>query len=905
MFFCFTVSCDNRIRVQIHAIIYIYGFERFSLGSLLFPSFQPQFAENQVIISPVGLPVQSPAQFNVDATPKPVKPVSLTSTTSLTPVIPTQSPVVNKLDIPQLDLVNISTSTTESFSLQTTTQPSISALTQQTQEQTVQSKLLDNAPQTTTTNSNNLSAPTDNLPSFYFRNSVGSTDDSTLQISELSCFPVTPAPSRLQTDFNVTGMTVLPTPSVAHDITRLFDLTEETCNTLTDVTSLESTSTNSDHSHNGIGLRQPSDGKETMMDVCTSPIEDADLKRPSLQDEGVKPALNASTAVTNTTLNCSGTIEDTVQAETSKPSLAFSTLNDLPVEEDNITGYSLYPSQPSSPPPPPTPAHDSPPPPFTPQSILPPSVSLSSPSPSPPPSDGYSSSASSSPELSPSPPPPELQNPSSPNRSSSIPSPLTKSATKLAQIKATLDATRFDVESFLSTLKNSSSQITPPTGHTPLSLTHSVSVSSNILQKVDATPSHEPSLQLLPEQDTSFSPSLGPLSSHLSISDSSRDIPVASPISQNVFVSDPISPHVSSPDPSSPHMSAPDPLPQLVSSDIPISDPSSTHEHVPDIQSLNRQVHAPVPLSSMIPLSDPPSSKVHVPDPSSLINTTTISVPIISEPTVTNTPVVSTIRQSFIPQDDSIVVNPATPVDSKVVTNLSHFTIRDTPLQVKDNSSSQTSEDNTPHSSPPMGLEGSPQIPQVRSVDTSKLTSLRYTPQYTGRPQETTDHSTVSFKRQSSSETSSISHLLTKSIDKSLAQGFPLNLDNSGCVHEHTPSTAHLFNKPVDLLNASVNDSLLDDTHTSFCDLPPVQSSLSTLTFPTTTSLPMSHDIIEVEAPETVLFDGVCCVGSVQQTGFHLRNMSSRWVQGFVQLTQIYCDGIEVWCNVLVECIMY
>ena len=797
--------------------------------------------------------------------------------------------------------MNISTSTTESFLLQPTTQASITTSAQETQEQTVQSKLLGNAPQPTNTTSNNLSTPIDNLPSFYFRNSVGSTDDSSLQISELSCFPVTPAPSRLQTGFNVTGMSVLPTPSVAHDITRLFDLTEETCNTLTDVTSLESTSTNSDHSHNGIDSRQSSDKKQTMTDMC-APIEDADLKRPSLQDEGVNLVLKASTGVTNTSLNCTGTVEDTVQAETSKPILVFSTLNNLPVEEDNVTGYSLYPSQPSSPPPPPTPTHDSPPPPFIPQSVLPSSVSLSSPSPSPPPSDGYSSSASSSPALSP--PPPELQNSSSPNHPSSIPSPLTKSAAKLAQIKATLDATRFDVESFLSTLKNSSSQITPPTGHTPLSLTHNVSVSPNTLQKVDTTPSYEPSLQLLPEQDTSFSPSLNPLSSHLPTSDPSQNIPVTGSYSQNVFVSDPISPHVSSPDPSSPHMSAPDPLPQPVSLDIPISDPSSAHEHVPDIQSLNHQVHTPVPLSSMIPLSDPLSSKVHVPDPLPLTNATTISVPIISEPTVTHTPVVPTTRKSFIPQE-STLINLATPVDSKVVTSLSHFTVRDTPLQVQDNSSSQTSEDNTPHSSPPMGLEGSPQIPQVRSVDTSKLTSLRYTPQYTGRPQETTDHSAVTFKRQSSSETpSSISHLLNKSTDKSLAQGFPLNLDKSGSVHEHRPSTAHLFNKPVHLLNASVNDSLLDHTHTSFCDLPPVQLSPSTLTFPTTTSLPMSHDIVEVEAPETVLFDGVCCVGSVQQTGFHLRNTSSRWVQGFVQLTQVYCDGIEVQYNVLIECIM-
>ena len=832
------------------------------------------------------MPVESPAQISIDTTPKPVKLVSLTNATSLTPVIPKQSPDVNNLDIPQLDLVNISTSTTESFLLQPTTQPSIFASTQQTQEQTVQSKLLDNAPPT------NLSIPTDNLPSFYFRNSVGSTDESTLQISELSCFPFTPAPSRLQTGFNVTGMSVLPTPSVAHDVTRLFDLTEETCNTLTDVSSLELTSANSDHSHNGVDLRQSSDKKET--NICTSPIEDADFKRPSLQDEGMKPVLNASTV---TSLNYTGTVEDTVQA--------FSALNDLPVEEDNVAGYSLYPSQPSSPPPPPTPVHDSPPPPFTPQSILPPSVSLSSPSPSPPPSDGYSSSASSSPALSPS-PPPELQSPSSPNHPPSIPSPLTKSATKLAQIKATLDATRFDVESFLSTLKSSSSQITPPTGHTPLSLSHSVSVSSNILQKVDTTPSHELSLQPSPEKDTSFSRVVGPLSSH---SDPSQNIPVTGPSSQIVLVSDPISPHVSSPDPLSPHMSASDPLPQLVSLDVPISDPSSAHEHVPDNQSLTCQVHSSVPSSSLIPLSDPPSSsliplsdppssKIHVPD-SPPLNATTISVPIVSKPTVTHIPVVPTISQSFIPQVDSTLVNPTT-VDNKVITSSSHFIVRDTTLQVKDNSPSQTSEDDTPHSSPPMGLEGSPQIPKVQSVDTLKVTSLRYTPLYTGTPQETTDHSAVNLKRESSSD-SSISHLLTKSTDKSLAQGLPLNLDKNGSVHNHTPSIAHLFNKPVHLLSASVNDSLLDHTHTSFCDLPPVQLSPTTLTFPTTTSLPTSHDLVEVEAPETVLFEGVCCVGSVQQIGFHLRNLSSRWIQGFVQLTQLYCDGIEVQYNVLVK----
>ena len=835
------------------------------------------------------MPVESPAQISIDATPKPVKLVSLTNATSLTPVIPKQSPDINKLDIPQLDLVNISTSTTESFLLQPTTQPSIFASTQQIQEQTVQSKLLDNAPPPTP----NLSIPTDNLPSFYFRNSVGSTDDSTLQVSELSCFPVTPAPSRLQTGFNATGMSVLPTPSVAHDVTRLFDLTEETCNTLTDVSSLELTSANSDHSHNGVDLRQSSDKKET--NICTSPIEDADLKRPSLQDEGTKPVLNASTAISNTTLNCTGTVEDTVQA--------FFALNDLPVEEDNVAGYSLYPSQPSSPPPPPTPVHDSPPPPFTPQSILPPSVSLSSPSPSPPPSDGYSSSASSSPALSPSPPPPpDLQSSSSPNHSPSIPSPLTKSATKLAQIKATLDATRFDVESFLSTLKNSSSQITPPTGRTPLSLSHSVSVSSNILQKVDTTPSHELTLQASPEKETSFSPVVDPLSSHL---DPSQNIPVTGPSSQIVLVSDPISPHVSSPDPSSPHMSASDPLPQLVSVDVPISDPSSAHEHVPDIQSLTCQVHSSVPSSSMIPISDPPSSKIHVPDPPSPTNATTISMPIISEPTVAHIPVVPTIRQSFIPQDNGTLVNPTTPVDNKVITSLSHFTVRDTTLQAKDNSSSQSSEEDTPHSSPPMGLEGSPQIPKVQSVDTSKVTSLRYTPLYTGTPQKTTDHSAVNLKRESSSD-SSISHLLTKSTDKSLAQGLPLNLDKSGSVYNHTPSTAHLFNEPVHLLSASVNDSLLDHTHTSFCDLPPVQLSPTTLTLPTTTtSLPTSHDLVEVEAPETVLFEGVCCVGSVQQIGFHLRNLSSRWIQGFVQLTQLYCDGIEVQYNVLVKYNIY
>ena len=61
------------------------------------------------------------------------------------------------------------------------------------------------------------------IPSLYFRESCGSTlvEDSTITVSDISTFPLTPAPSKLQ--FDVT--TNAPTPSIM-GITQLFNFTE-------------------------------------------------------------------------------------------------------------------------------------------------------------------------------------------------------------------------------------------------------------------------------------------------------------------------------------------------------------------------------------------------------------------------------------------------------------------------------------------------------------------------------------------------------------------------------------------------------------------------------------------------------------------------------------------------------
>ena len=165
-----------------------------------------------------------------------VSSMSTTLSVNLTPLITSMSPGTANLPIPKLDLTkllsNVSPATTEPSVADTSctscqssetvgvpNQSNISLSHQTTGKVSSSNIKPDESPLLPPTPSPHAAE----IPSLYFRESCGSTlvEDSTITVSDISTFPLTPAPSKLQ--FDVT--TNVPTPSIM-GITQLFNFTE-------------------------------------------------------------------------------------------------------------------------------------------------------------------------------------------------------------------------------------------------------------------------------------------------------------------------------------------------------------------------------------------------------------------------------------------------------------------------------------------------------------------------------------------------------------------------------------------------------------------------------------------------------------------------------------------------------
>lgn len=141
-----------------------------------------------------------------DTTPRAHPPIVLNENRSeastLTPMITTVSPGTANLPLPTLDLAKLLS--TVSFSsvsspltpLAHSVTTIAAATTTTTTEQLLSTGVSPRFPLTPSPCGNEL-------PSLYFRESCGSSFDSTLMVSEVSVLPITPAPSRLRV--NVTG----------------------------------------------------------------------------------------------------------------------------------------------------------------------------------------------------------------------------------------------------------------------------------------------------------------------------------------------------------------------------------------------------------------------------------------------------------------------------------------------------------------------------------------------------------------------------------------------------------------------------------------------------------------------------------------------------------------------------
>ena len=142
----------------------------------------------------------------------------------LTPLVATVTPGTANMPLPKLDLAtllsNVSKDSLAPFTSAGVQTPPI-VLT------------------TPTTSSNHTHLPLtptprgNELPSLYFRESYGEWEGSTLRMSEVSALPITPAPSRPYLVAMDNGTTLFPTPSIA-DTTKLCNFT--VTNTLDDMT---------------------------------------------------------------------------------------------------------------------------------------------------------------------------------------------------------------------------------------------------------------------------------------------------------------------------------------------------------------------------------------------------------------------------------------------------------------------------------------------------------------------------------------------------------------------------------------------------------------------------------------------------------------------------------------------
>ena len=419
----------------------------------------------------------------------------------LTPLVTSLSPESASIPIPKLDLVQLLTNLSSST---TYTEPSfINTQSSFGKEHTNPIIQNQNVSSTRLGRLGESDVPSCN------RTSYGTTNDSTLLLPDVSTLTITPFPTRLREQLNITGLTCIPTPSIAH-VTHMFNMTEVD-DTFYDVSSMMNENeedskmkeklTEEDWSKDKLVTEDQKIEKEdwskeelvkenqkkerlteedqkkeklTEEDWSKEELVKEDQKKEKLTEEDHKKETLSETHFLTHKSAIYQSHEDIASKQIPSTKsfhvagihvVPSCTLKKSPKEDfdSDITSHTSTfsphklasfsvldnPSQHSS---------------LISHSSLSESCRSSS-TPSPPLSPRSQSIPNSSPStLSPSTPPPSPP--------SLIPSPLAQSAAKAARIKATLDATRFDAQMFLASLKNQSPVPIPPSSslHQPKSL---------------------------------------------------------------------------------------------------------------------------------------------------------------------------------------------------------------------------------------------------------------------------------------------------------------------------------------------------------------------------------------------------------------------------------------------------
>ena len=712
-----------------------------------------------MITSPPGIPLQLQS----------VKPLPLTGMTSLL------SPTT------QVSAHNISTSNLSLPQLNFSVTPSTAAASNYSTAASNNS-----TPRNDTYTSDKEDKDSIHVPSCYFVPTK--QDDSTLLVSDLSSLHLTPANSKYQNVLNVTNISQLATPSIVHDVTKLYDLTQinETVvgknvsdgipAATTAVSKEEIISSNVSLSFTAIDKStsktsplSPSHDSlpPTPTNVVLPPTQSHDSLPPILTRDSVPPIPthdSLSPTPTNVVLPStqshdllppiltSGSFPPTQSHDSLPPILTRDSVPPIPTHDSlsptptnvvlpSTQSHDLLPPILTSGSFPPTQSHDS-----LPHSATPPSISGRSSTISPPLSEDMSH-VSSSVSQSPSPSHSRIET-------------LLQSSDKLAEIKATLDATRLNVELFLANLQSSTSPLTPPTEPAP-------NVSSSM---------HD---------------------SGLLDGGSSLVTDIQDPFSK---------------------------LQDLVSTD----------------------------QDSLSKILVDPTSK-------------TCDQLIQDRLTTTQDPV-------------SIIQEPVT--QDSVTTNISS-TIDDDSSSDTDHTLHSTTEHITSTATVPTGSTYTSSIttvskPTVADLTTSKPTVADLTTQptvadlTTSKPTVadlTTSKPTVADLTTQPTVADTVVDIPIVTTAISVSKTFPIS--------SLTPPTLQLPAATKTSFNKSLNQ-------TSFCDLEPITLTTPTLTSPS------------IEAPQSVLLEGVCCVGGAKQMSVSIGNVSTQWIQCFIKLSHLYHNDIEV-----------
>ena len=647
-----------------------------------------------MITSPPGIPLQLQS----------VKPLPLTGMTSLlspTTQVSAHNISTGNLSLPQLNFsVTPSTAAASNYSTAANN---------------------NSTPRNDTYTSDKEDKDSIHVPSCYFVPTK--QDDSTLLVSDLSSLHLTPANSKYQNVLNVTDISQLATPSVVHDVTKLYDLTQI---------------------------------NETVVGKNVS--------------DGIPAATTAVSKeeITSSNVSLSFTAIDKSTSKTSPLSPSHDSLPPTPTNvvlpptqsHDSLPPILTRDSVPS------TRSHDSLPPILTRDSVPPRQSRDSLPHPATPPSiSGRSSTIS--PPLSEDMSHVSSSVSQSPSPSHSRVETLMQSSDKLAEIKATLDATRLNVELFLANLQSSTSPLTPPTEPTP-----NVSFSMHDSGLLDRG--------------------------------SSLVTDIQDPFSK---LQDPIS-------------TDQDPLSKL-------QDPVSTDQD---------------PLSKI--LVDP-TSKTCDQLIQDRLTTTQDPVSIIQEP-VTQDSVTTNISSTI--DDDS-----SSDTDQTLHSTTEHITSTAT---VADVTTTQ-----------PIVADVTTSKPTVANLTTSKPVADLTTSKPTVADLTTSKPTVADLTTTQPTVADTVVDIPIVTTAKSVSKTFPIS--------SLTQPTLQLPAATKTSFNKSLNQ-------TSFCDLEPITLTTPTLISPS------------IEAPQSVLLEGVCCVGGAKQMSVSIGNVSTQWIQCFIKLSHLYHNDIEV-----------